>query len=218
MTEKKEILDINFPSNSIKKEEDEKDSIKKPDVITTNVVRKKKTLKEKFSQMFLEENLDNVIHYVVHDVLVPAAEATFKDSLEGGLSMLLHGEKRDPRSNRIGGASYITSYGDYFSQGNRSSMPRPKNPGRDFSTRKRTMGNFDDIVIKTRLEAEDVLIRLTGLVEQYDQATVDDLYSAVGITGDYTDRSYGWVNLTRANVVPCRGGYLLNLPKPIYLN
>ena len=46
-----------------------------------------------------------------------------------------------------------------------------------------------------------------------------DLYDLVGISGQYTDNKYGWVNIKNAEPVrTIGGGYMLKLPKAIPLN
>ena len=85
-------------------------------------------------------------------------------------------------------------------------MPAPK------PTYGRARLNFDDIILESRGEAEEVLSHLLELVENYGVASVADLYELVGITGSFTDNKYGWTNLSTASVSRVRDGYLLNLP------
>ena len=74
--------------------------------------------------------------------------------------------------------------------------------------------SFDDIVLESRGEAEEVLSRMDELLEMYEIVSVADLYDLVGITHDYTDNNYGWTNIRTAEVVRVRnGGYMLKLPK-----
>ena len=72
--------------------------------------------------------------------------------------------------------------------------------------------NFDDIILETRWEAEEVLSHMIDLIENYGVASVADLYELVGITGSFTDNKYGWTNLSSATVSRVRDGYLINLP------
>jgi hypothetical protein len=50
-------------------------------------------------------------------------------------------------------------------------------------------------------------------VSQYEQATVNDLYELVGVSGNFTDENYGWTDIRGAGITRIRGGYLLDLPK-----
>jgi hypothetical protein len=81
------------------------------------------------------------------------------------------------------------------------------------SARTRAHHEFDDLILATRGEAEDVLDQMHELIDLYDQATVADLYSLVGIPGPYTDNTWGWYDLSNASVRHVRGGYMLVLPR-----
>jgi hypothetical protein len=81
----------------------------------------------------------------------------------------------------------------------------------------RSRHDFDEIVLQSRTEAEEVIDRLFDLVSRYDTATVADLYELVGIQGSHTDHKWGWTDLRGADVSRTRDGYLLDLPDPIPL-
>lgn len=87
------------------------------------------------------------------------------------------------------------------------------------SRRSRAAHNFDEIILETRMEAEEVIERMAEYVERYDQASVSDLYQLVGVTGSFADEKWGWKDLRAASVTRVRnGGYLLDLPRPIELD
>ena len=77
----------------------------------------------------------------------------------------------------------------------------------------RARHDFDEIILETRGEAEEVLSHLVDLTIDYQQATVADLYDLVGITSNFTDNKYGWTDLRSASVTRVRDGYLINLPR-----
>lgn len=85
---------------------------------------------------------------------------------------------------------------------------------REISPRGRANHDFGEILIPTRGEAEQVLDTLLALVDEYDSATVADLYGAVGISAEHTDLKFGWTDLRDARISPARGGgYLLEMPR-----
>ena len=77
--------------------------------------------------------------------------------------------------------------------------------------------NKGDIILESRVEAEDVISRMKEIIETYGFVRVTDLYDLVGITGDYTDNKYGWTNIRGAEPVRVRDGYMLKLPKAVPL-
>ena len=74
--------------------------------------------------------------------------------------------------------------------------------------------NFDDIMLETRKEAEDVLSRLFARLVTYDVVFVSDLYELVSIEPVLNDSKYGWTDLTGAHVGVVNEKYVLKLPEP----
>lgn len=200
-------VNMNFPANSHRV----RDDVKKVERVTTcTVTRRKKSLGKRFVETFIGEDIDSVFGYILHDVLIPAAKATLSDMVQGGIEMLLFGERKGSRTRRDQGKSYV-SYNNCSSQNRREER-------RDINPRNRARHNFDDIELPSRGEAEEVLSHLVDLTIDYGQASVSDLYDLVGITGNFTDNKYGWTDLGSASISRSRSGYLLNLPKPILLD
>ena len=75
--------------------------------------------------------------------------------------------------------------------------------------------SYDDIILSTRGEAEDVLSRMDELIETYGLVRVADLYDLVGITGNYTDNKYGWMNIRNAEIIRVRDGYMIKMPRAV---
>lgn len=202
-------LDREFPNNSHriktlnnKPVSEEREVVKK--IIQGSVVKKKKGFFTKLKEAFIGEDSGSVRNYVIYDVIIPATKKTISDVVSGGIEMVLFGERRSSNVRRDRDRSYV----------NYSSVSTPDRYSRtEPSLRNRSRHNFDDIVLETRGDAEDVLTHLSDLVSTYDQATVADLYDLVGITTNYTDNKFGWTNLSTAAVVRVRDGYQLDLPK-----
>jgi len=209
---------MEYPSNAHSKKpapEPKKEPKKIEQVTTSEVIRKKPGLGKRFQQIFIGGDASSVWEYVAYDVLLPAAKDMVSDAVSTGIERMLFGEGKSP-SRRGRGTSYATghtNYGGYSKPGSSVSRYGKEEP-RQMSRRARAAHNFDEIFLATRAEAEEVITRLFDLVDRYDSASVSDLYELVGITGDFTDEKYGWVDLRGAGVTRSREGYLLNLPKP----
>ena len=78
--------------------------------------------------------------------------------------------------------------------------------------------DFDQIVIESRGEAEEVLERLGDLVVEYDTVTLGELYRMVGITPSFVDDRWGWTDLRGAPTQRVSNGYVLVLPPATYLD
>jgi hypothetical protein len=212
------VLNTEFPSNSNKSkqrsstEDTEKKEIKS--IVSGPVIRKRKSLGKRFLETFFGDDTTNVGGYIIHDVLVPAAKSTVSDMITGGIEMLLFGERRrDDRRGRSGG---YTSYSSYYNKRD-DRRDRDITERRDAHKPSYSRHSYDEIILASRHEAKDVLDTLIDLVEEYGQASVADLYELVSITGNFTDNNYGWTDLRTASIRPVRGGYLVNLPKPVLI-
>lgn len=206
----------NYPSNSHKQKLEEpkpkKAEAKKVEkVISGEAVRRKKPLSKRFTETFVQGEAKGVGSYILFDVLVPAAKDTIADAFSQGIERMLFGEARSTsrRGHRPTGGGY-TSYNRYSSK----APPWQREDRPSMSRRGRATHDFDEIILATRVEAEEVIDRLFDLVSKYDTATVNDLYDLVGITGNYTDDKWGWVDIRGAGVTRVRNGYLLDLPRP----
>lgn len=171
-------------------------------VVKGKVKVKKKSEFQKFMGTFISEDAKNVKSYVFMDILVPTIKKALSDIVNDGISMILYGETGHGKKSSTAGR---VSYRNYYDR---------RDDDRNRDTRATRSGySYDDIVLDTRGEAEDVLTRMDELIETYEMASVADLYDLVGMTGNYTDNKYGWSNLRNAEVVRVRDGYLLKLPK-----
>lgn len=209
-----------FPANSHKAKAQPKTEERKLEkVISGKVVQQKKSLGKKFAELFLGDDTRSVGEYILHDVLIQAAKSMICDMVGwgGAAEMILFGEKRGRNTRREGGRSY-TSYGSYYKSTDRDRDGGRRDSPRDISRTGRARHDFDEIVLETRGEAEEVLSHLVDLTIDYDMASVADLYDLVGITTNFTDNKYGWTDLERASVSRVRGGYLINLPRPVALD
>lgn len=191
-----------FKPNSHKSKEQAPVPEKKVEKIVKGTVKsKKKNGIDKLKDNFISEDAANIKTYVVMDVLIPAVKKAICDIVKNGVDMILYGESG--RSNRRP-SEYVSYDRRYLDRGD-SRFYKADRARIDYS--------YDDIILETRGEAEDVLARMDELIEIYGMVSVADLYDLVGITGNYTDNKYGWTNIRNAEPVHVRDGYMLRLPK-----
>jgi hypothetical protein len=217
------MTDINpeeFPSNSDKSKEEVKKPLKRARrVVRGGHAKRLKSGKKSLMTNFFGEEVTEVGNYILHEVLIPAAKNTIQDMITNGIEMLLYGEsggsrrpgRKDPRRSIV---SYDAYYkGDTRRLGGRSSEPkRLSYRGKSYP--------IGEIIIDNRGEANDVLVALEEILDEYDSVTVSDLYEIVGFdSDDWTTARWGWTDLQSARVVRAReGGYLLQLPPAIPLD
>lgn len=213
-----------FPSNSRKQREAPTESrkvaprvqeVKKVERIANGeVLRRKKPLGKRFAENFGGTDAKGVCSYVFLDVLVPAMKDMVADATSTGIERILFGEVRSRARSGRGysqGPAGIVSYNRYSSSSGRQ---RERDEPRQLSRRGRSSHDFDEIILATRVEAEEVLERLFDLAERYEEASVADLYDLVGIEGKFTDNKWGWKDMRGSHTTRVRNGYLLDLPRP----
>ena len=201
-----------YKPNSHKSKEEQQESVpekKVEKVITGTVKSKKKSEIQKFTDVFISEDVNNVKSYILLDVLAPAIKKAISDIVTNGIDMILYGESNRTKNNST--ASKV-SYRNYYDRGN------DKRDYGSANSRTKTGYSYDDIILDNRGEAEDVLSRMDELISTYGVVSIADLYDLVGVTGNYTDNKYGWTDIRSAQVVRIRDGYLIKLPKALPLN
>lgn len=208
-----------YKSNSHRSKETEKQvevsEKKKVEKVTNGKVKtKKKSEVHKFTDIFLAEDVTNVKDYLIGEVLLPAVKKAVSEMVTSGIDMLLYGETRSKKDREKGSR---VSYSSYYKDRDRGGYDRERDRDRG-GRRVRNGYDYDDIILESRGEAEDVLDRMDDLIDSYGIVSVADLYDLVGIQGNYTDNKYGWTNLRSADVQRLRDGYLLKLPKALPLD
>ncbi len=179
-------------------------------VVTGKVITKKKSGFSKFAGEFISEDAKNIKNYVIGDVLIPAFKKAISDIITDGIDIILYG------GNGRGGARRSTadrvSYRSYYDdRGGRAS-------DRLTSRYSSSSYSYDDIVLDSRGEAEEVLARMDELMDTYGLVRVADLKDLVGITGNYTDNKYGWTNIRNAEIVHVRDGWMIKMPRAVAID
>lgn len=176
-------------------------------VITGKAIVRKKNVFNKLADEFISDDAKNVKSYVLGDVLIPAIKKAISDIVTNGIDMILYGETRNhnkPYANKI-------SYRNYWDRDNQSSYRDDRLRYNNFS--------YDDIILNSRADAEDVLNNMNDIIRNYGFVRVADLFELVGYEdNNFMNNKYGWMNISNAEVVRVRDGYLIKMPKPSQLD
>lgn len=187
----------NYEGNSNKSKETKEERPKLEKVVVGEVKTKKKNGFGTFLSNFVNEEAKDIKTYLFKDVVIP----TIKKTITEVVDMILYGGRSSHKSSGT-----RVSYRSYYDE--------PRN--RDREPRVVQGYSYDDVILGTRGDAEEVLNQLNDVIDQFGIASVADLYDLVGLTGNYTDNRYGWTNLANADVIRTRdGGYMLKLPRAI---
>lgn len=166
----------------------------------SGTAKTKKNEVRRFADIFISEDVKNVKTYVLMDVLVPAIEKAISDIVTNGIDMILYGESGRPKKS---GSSYVSYDSRYRSDSDRRRESAPV----------RTSARYDDIVLDSRQEAEEVLNRMDELIDTYGVVRVADMFDLCGLTCNFTDNNYGWTNISSATVQHTRDGFVIKMPR-----
>ena len=207
-----------FPPNSEASKKIEDKNLKR--VTSGDVVRKKKPLSKRFKEVFIAGDPKTAVRLAVFEVLLPQARDIAWETISEYFRSLIVGGSRRYRGSTPP-QSGPTGYVQYNRYSGIMGSDRPSTSSssqRAMSRQGRARHDFDEIVLDSRVEAEEVIDRLFEVVSRYEHASVADLYELVGLASSHTDHKWGWTDLHGAGVSRVRGGYLLDLPEPQPLN
>lgn len=198
----------NYTPNSHKSKEESKELVEKKvvnKVIQGTAQVRKKSAARKFTDVFISEDASNVKSYIISDVLIPAAKKLVSDIVRDGIDMLLYGGTGKRRDSSNGYRPDYVSYNKYSD----------RRDDRRYSSVQTSVRSYEDIEFETRGDAEAALRQMDDLLRRYKMVSVADLYDSVGLTGNYTDNKYGWLDLRDVRIVRTRDKYILDLPRPV---
>lgn len=220
-----------FPNNSVKnrsrdytkpaktsKEEapEETPEVRVEKVITGKIVRREKSFGSRVKDTFFAgEDAKTVLGGVFADTIVPGLRDLIWQGGSHAMERAIFGNVNPAARRAISGVArrgaeaMVVNYNKVSTAAARRDDPRI-----GASKDVRRNHDFAQLVIESRVEAEEVLTRMYELLERYHEVKVSDLYNMLDITPDHPDFKWGWVSLAGSEVQRARGGgYVLVLPR-----
>lgn len=184
-------------------------------VVTGAVTRRKASLGSRLKETFIGGDAKSVGQHILASIIIPTLKDSIADIGIAAIERTLFGEERRPGRRGVSGIAAGTAYTAY----NKIAQSAREQQQTNALAAAKIRNNyaFDDIGIASRAEAELVIDRLIGMIGKYEQASVGDLFSLLGLPGSPVDENYGWCDIHGMGVDYVRGEYLLCLPKPVLL-
>lgn len=187
----------------------------RPELTKVVAVQPKKIKKGLFNRLITgivgPDGIPGIGAYVNEEIIKPAVKNIIVDAVTSGINMIMYGEKGG--SSRGRGSNYgrreshrpTINYSDRYQ--NSQSEPRERIVSR-------AKLDFDEYVMEDRHEASNVLVSLCENAERYGNVSIADYYDLIGVTPKFTDNNHGWDydTISRATVIPVRGGYMIKFP------
>jgi hypothetical protein len=149
------------------------------------------------------------------DIILPDIQTTLLEGAYGFLKGFIKGEgyRYGPGSTTPPhGREGVVNYGR-FSMGS-ALLP---SAARAMSRAARAGHNFDEVVLSTQGEAEQVIFQLQEELRKYGVVSLATLYELVDLGPTHPDTKWGWTDLRGSGSTRVRDGWLLDLPSPIPL-
>ncbi len=202
------MTDEQFPNNSkhAARPEDEA-RVQGAMELQNEVIIRKKGIGRKFKDIFFGGSFKASAQYVVAEVALPALRTMIVDTTSKGIERVIFGP-----GNAVARSRSTTNYGPRVQYNNpvaRQSTMLPHQP--PFLSRNARQ-DFGDIILSTREECENVLERLSDLIDKFKSASKQDLMVLLNQPSQYTDMKWGWGFLGNAEIIQVREGWLLDLP------
>ena len=176
-------------------------------VISGSATSQKKTGLSKFAESMIATSASDLGSWILSDVIVPKVKDTISSIVTGGINMLLYG-KNTPSSS--GTTLSKVSYGSFYSSKNTELLRAGTN---------NPVFDYDNIVFDNRGDAEAVLTAMEEIIDRFGVVSVGDLYDLADVPApSYTAHKYGWSSMRNAQVLRCRDGYVLKLPRATSIN
>lgn len=188
-------------------------------VVTGSVKTKKKSEGKKFVESFVEEDARNIGSYVKDEILIPTFKDLLSSIITNSVEMLLYGESARPARGSSNSGRRHVAYDRMYGRDSRNSSRYEPSSSRRRANPSNSRYHIDtEIAFDKRSDADAVLDTLCDHLEEYDQVSVGDYYSACDITPSWTDFNYGWESLAGARVERSGGDWIIVFPRPIALN
>lgn len=200
-----------YPSNSkmlppSQSEKERPERLKK--VTTSETIEKKPSIGKRVLGIFTSEDAREIKRYLKDDLIIPSIKSGILSALE---MIFFH---------RTSGYGYWRPT-DYSKSSQRPTTytygSQQQRIGYTNAGSVKPAGKVKDILYKSRRDAEEVLRALDEQIIQYGEATVMQFYDASDVDSQFTDATWGWKDISRARIYPAPGGFMIQMPKPIYL-
>lgn len=197
---KKRVDLNNLPGNSVDRNRTPKH----------NMIGKVSSRTKKDNRMSSE--IRNIAMSLFEEIILPSIKGALSDFVTSGIDMIIWGGTDGPSR----GLGRHVNYNKQYNPTKRGRLKKNRTPAR-YKSRRDSL-EVDEIFFTNRMDAEHTLVHLLETLAMYGWVTVGDLYQAIGWSTTPTHERYGWDSLEDSQPRRVGGGFVLDLPEPVWRN
>lgn len=176
-------------------------------IVKTPVKKEPRTIGQALIDTFFPGSVSDIAYYLIYDTAIPKLKKAIPIIGRDILEMLVSPDSKGTKGTYRDRERTRVSYDRYSA----------RDDDRDRRVR-RANNIFENPIFATRADAEAILENMLESIDKFGLVTVMDVYDMLGENTNFTDDRYGWTDLRRAEIRPYRGDFLLDLPRPKFVD
>lgn len=198
----------NYSTSEIKKKKEET-GIEAPKKLDIQTKTKTVSATDKLLKRFIKTDAKSVKDFVIYEFLIPNAVKLARDSIVNALDMFLLG--------KCGGSKASNTNYTSFSNGSSNNNSGSRWSGE--SNKQRSIERLESILFNSRADAEDYLDAIRERIITFKRCSLLDCFDMLQKTETSpADDSYGWRDISMAEIYACQGGFAIRYPRVICIN
>jgi hypothetical protein len=187
----------------------------KKEPIIAGAAKVKRPITRRFFSGLLAETPRAAAARIGQEVLIPQMKMGLEAAVHAFISNMFWSSGYRPPSAMVQKATLLGKHHINYSNPSGISSQQSQHPQQQItSAREQSTGKYEDVRCPTLPEAQKLLTQMLAYLQEYPVVTVADLYEWAEITPAVSDNSFGWTDLSEARIVPGRGGFILEMPRP----
>lgn len=171
---------------------------------------KKRPFWKKVYNLVFAESIEDVRRSVLKEIVGPYIKDFFYDFFTGAIERSIYGSSRT--NYQIRGGSRVPTRGGYTPY----ETYHKKAPT---SVVQQNEDLYDPIIVRSKPEAEKLVMILQKRIETYGECTITELNESLKRIGKFTDEWYGWKTIEGYSIIKLSlDEYQVVLPEPVQLS
>lgn len=157
-------------------------------------------------QSFFAKDFSEIGKSLWNDRIIPGVKKFVYDVFTNGLHMSLFGNGVSTTTQSPYQQVSYHAYDQIYKPAQQYGAPKPPQP------QQQSVLGYDRFVFDNRGDAEQVLLQMQDIIEEYGIVRVSDFYDIIQKTPPVTAHDWGWKSVVNAKVTVCSEGFCIQFP------